>query len=31
MGVVDKVLRKKNGKKESWNVREFGGSGRDKK
>ena len=31
MGVADKVLRKKKGKKESWNVLEFGGSGRDKK
>ena len=39
MGVVDEVLRerrkkkkeKKKRKKESWNVMEFGGSGRDKK
>ena len=36
MGVADEVLRKKKKKKkkrkkESWNVLEFGGSGRDKK
>ena len=34
MGVANEVLREKKkmkGKKESWNVLEFGGSGRDKK
>ena len=34
MGVADEVLREKKNeerKKESWNVLEFGGSGRDKK
>ena len=31
MGVEDKVLRKKKRKTESYNVLEFGGSGRDKK